>query len=233
VFQISDPRLAPRLVRVIPPAGYARTDRRFPVLYAHDGQVAIGEGLRVRSAVESLVRRGAIRPHIIVAVDASAARSRELKPLPRSPSLTDYGNLLVMQIKPLVDRHFRTLPGRASTAVIGYSLGGLANVYLMMRFPTVFGRVACMSPSLWWRGGRAVRDFARHRGQLPARLWIDAGAEERGFLRHTRGLRRLALRRGMVLGRDLGYLEQPGAAHGFGAGGARMHLALGFVLAER
>jgi hypothetical protein len=36
----------------------------------------------------------------------------------------------------------------------------------------------------------------------------------------------------MVVGRDLGYLEQQGARHAFPAGGARMHLALGFLLSR-
>ena len=73
---------------------------------------------------------------------------------------------------------------------------------------------------------------------MPNRLWIDVGSREPGgrpvpyMVADARAARDLAIGKGMVLGRDLGYLEEPGAEHGPVWGGLRMKRALAFALRD-
>ena len=61
-----------------------------------------------------------------------------------------YGRLLIEELKPLIDRTYRTLPDAKDTGLGGSSLGGLISLYLGFAHPEVFGKMAVMSPSLWW-----------------------------------------------------------------------------------
>jgi enterochelin esterase-like enzyme len=45
--------------------------------------------------------------------------------------------MLVQELKPYVDQHYRTLPGPQHTAVMGSSMGGLVSLYAMQRCPEV------------------------------------------------------------------------------------------------
>ena len=57
---------------------------------------------------------------------------------------------VVDTVKPWIDAHYRTQPGRESTAIIGSSMGGLISHYALLRYPQVFGKAAIFSPSYWF-----------------------------------------------------------------------------------
>jgi predicted alpha/beta superfamily hydrolase len=60
-----------------------------------------------------------------------------------------YMKWLVEKLKPYVDKTFRTLPDREHTAICGSSMGGLIALYGVSAYNHVFGKAACLSPSLW------------------------------------------------------------------------------------
>ena len=62
----------------------------------------------------------------------------------------DYGRMIIEELKPLVDRTYRTRSDRDNTGIAGSSLGGLVSLHLAFRHPAVFGKVAALSPSVWW-----------------------------------------------------------------------------------
>ena len=75
--------------------------------------------------------------------------------------------MLVDELKPWIDARYRTRADAASTGIGGSSLGGLAALELGMTRPDVFGRVAALSPSLWWDRRRVLdraRDLEGHLG---------------------------------------------------------------------
>lgn len=64
---------------------------------------------------------------------------------------TGYLNFLANTVKPFIDEHYKTNPKPSNTALIGYSLGGLTALYALYTI-NVFGRIGCMSGSLWYDG---------------------------------------------------------------------------------
>ena len=240
--EISVEGLQPRRLTVYLPESYEEeSERRYPVLYAHDGQLAYaeGEGLGIDASLDQLTEEGVIEAHILVTIDRTKARSQELTPCYgrcSRPSLERYARMLVDVVKPMIDATFRTRCGRHSTSIVGYSLGGLANLFFVWMYPDVFGALASMSPSYWWQGGAVLNDFHEYKGPMPDRLWIDSGTKEGRpheavpyFIHDIRKARDIAIAKGMVLGRNLGYLEDPGARHAGWAGARRMNQVIAFL----
>ena len=160
----------PHVVVWLPP-GYDTSRRRYPVAYMHDGQnLFFAERSNFnkvwaadRSALRLIAARR-VRPFIIVGIDQPGeARFRQYLPqalaaaaspglravLMRTaagPLLGDaYLRFLVDELKPMIDRQYRTLPGPADTAIIGSSMGGLISCHAFLQAPQVFGRAGCVS----------------------------------------------------------------------------------------
>ncbi|MFG0251272.1 MAG: alpha/beta hydrolase-fold protein [Phycisphaerales bacterium JB038] len=186
--------------QVYVPRGYeVETDRRYPVLYMHDGQNCFFEGgpfgsWRAEEVADRALNAAEVREFIIVAVDNSEYRVYEYVPEWSNYIVNndDYNHFLVDELKPWVDSHYRTLTGPQDTGVIGSSLGGIASLVLGLDYSDTFGLVGAMSPSLW-AGSTAARVET---GELPAsvRLYMDAGDTDDG------GDAAVALRDALMLG---------------------------------
>lgn len=219
-----------RVVAYVP-----RADRgaRLPVLYVFDGQAAFTVWDLAR-VVDELVARGDIEPWIVIAIDSGAARTEEL-----ARHSERHADFVADVIAPAVDAALPTRTDPASTAVLGFSYGGLAAVRGQLHRPDRFGRVIAMSPSLWFAGRAALTAFRRARGPAPTRLWVDIGSREGRpgeivpyMVGDARALRDAALARGMRFGADLGAYEAIGDDHDMDAAGRRMRTALAFALSE-
>ncbi|MBA3890509.1 MAG: alpha/beta hydrolase [Gemmatimonadaceae bacterium] len=232
-----------RHVMVYLPPGYdAGGVRRYPVLYLHDGQnvfdraTAFGEEWQVDESAQALIMSGAISPLIIVAVyNAGAHRVDEYTPteLPDNGGgghADDYGRMLVEELKPFIDAGYLTLPSAASTAVGGSSLGGLLSMHLGIRYPTVFGRLAVLSPSIWWDDRIIVRSVEALPRKLPTRIWLDVGTREGAAAStNARALRDALVSRGWTVGEDLMYEEVEGGEHNEQSWGARIGRVLQYL----
>ena len=218
-----------RHVFVYLPPGYDRSQhRRYPVLYMQDGQNLFdpnlsfirGQDWRLDETAQSLIERGSIEPLVIVGIDhAGLNRAAEFTPTRdgrrgEGGRADLYGRMLAHELKPWIDRHYRTRPDARDTGLGGSSLGGLVSCYLGITRPDVFGRVAVMSPSLWWDRRHVIGVARALVARTPTRFWIDAGTEEGpGVLQNVRILKNVLLKKGWRLGEDLHYLEAAGARH--------------------
>ena len=188
----------------VPPAYHADAQKRFPVLYMHDGQnifrsrPSIGSGWQVAETLTALAEQGLVEPPIVVGMTSTLNRLGDY--LPEKPYhypgvseavreylhasfrmdthvVSDlYLQWMVSMVKPLVDSTYRTLTQPEHTAVMGSSMGGLISLYALAEYPGVFGGAACLSTH-WPAADGAVIDYAAK--ALPQagqhRLYFDFG----------------------------------------------------------
>lgn len=177
-----------RRVWIYLPPGYAASDRRYGVLYMHDGQnvfdsaTAYAGEWGVDEALDSLAAAGG-PGLIVVAVDnGHHQRMDEYSPW-RHPQAGGgdgdaYADFLAKTLKPYVDRTYRTRPEPEHTGIMGSSMGGLISLHAGLRHPGVFGRVGVFSPSLWF-SEEAFR-MARAAPHRPEQRWYFASGGSEG-----------------------------------------------------
>jgi predicted alpha/beta superfamily hydrolase len=204
------------------PPGYGQeTARRYPVLYMHDG-MAVFVLWHIDDIARPLVESKQIEPLIIVMVSNGGTqedRFDDYTPT-RDSNFTSggkadaYGRMLVEELKPFIDSQYSTLPDAAHTGLGGTSLGGLVSLYLGLKYPAMFGRLAVMSPSVWWDNKRIVRNVKELAAKPAMRIWLDTGTGEGPFVMgDTKSLRDALVKKGWTLKSDLMYFEARGATH--------------------
>jgi predicted alpha/beta superfamily hydrolase len=244
-----------RTLAVYLPPGYdAHPSERYPVLYLQDGQnvfdaatSAFGVEWGADETAERLIVAGQIRPAIIVAIANTDRRADEYTADRDSKYALGgrgeaYTRFVVEEVKPFIDSHYRTRPGREDTAVAGSSLGGLISLQIAGTHPEQFSMCGLISPAFGWANEKALTDFER--GDLAwakkIRFWIDMGTREGArsggpgteLPRTQRFVRRLEAG-GLMPGRDFRYLEVEGGEHNEAAWAARFGDVLRFFFAPR
>ena len=236
----------PRRVWVyLPPSYDKESERRFPVLYLQDGQNVFdgatafiaGKEWRADESAERLLWDGALEPLIVVALDNGGERRvAEYTPVPDPQrklggQADAYGRVLIDELKPWVDRNYRTQPGPEATGIGGSSLGGLVSLYLGLSHPEVFSRIASLSTSVWWADRFIVGFVDRLPAKTKTRIWTDVGTREGGrrSLDDARALRDALVRKGWQEGGDLRHLEAEGAPHNEDAWAKRLPDVLRFL----
>jgi predicted alpha/beta superfamily hydrolase len=242
-----------RDVLVYLPPGYRRFSRKdYPVLYLHDGQNVFdaatafaGVEWGVDETAERLIQKKLIEPLIIVAVantgeeriheyaptrgviDARAKRKKRSRGLARL-----YGHFLMDELKPFIDRKYRTKREAAFTGLGGSSLGGLATLAIGILYPQAFSRLIVMSPSIWWDDFAIYRLVDSIEQKPPVKIWLDTGTAEPGW-DQARELRNRLIEKDWKLLDDLQYLEAKGADHSEAAWARRVEPALRFLFPPR
>jgi predicted alpha/beta superfamily hydrolase len=198
---------ANRTIRIyLPPSYDTAPGRRYPVLYMHDGQnvfsaagpdCCFGWGSwNIDRTADALIAEGKMREIIIVAVDNSRNRyqeyrgpaypysKRELADLKRRPSgandesrFENYTAFLVKELKPHIDREFRTMKQARNAGLMGSSLGGICSLALAWQNPRVFGLAASLSGSFQIeRSCFLTNTLQAFRGKpKPIRIYVDSG----------------------------------------------------------
>jgi predicted alpha/beta superfamily hydrolase len=223
-----------RTIWVYLPPGYStERQRRYPVLYLHDGQnlfdpklAAFGVAWDADATADRLIEQGRIDPVILVGIANTPARLDEYALYPDAREKAGgrgelYARFVLDELKPFIDREYRTLPGREHTGVAGSSLGGLVSLTMAWQFHDRFKLCGVVSPSLWWAGGRVLKDLENDPGWMKSmRFWVDMGTREgsrRGHvtptIRRTRELVERFDQAGLLPGRDYYYWEVAGGEH--------------------
>lgn len=209
-FPISIPALEnERMVRVYLPKGYYGSGKRYPVLYMHDGKNVFesdeqneGHSLDLKECLE----KEQIEIIVVAIEQNSEERRNEYCPWPNgeySKYLLDdqnlsfggkghgYSEFLVHELKPHIDKFYRTRPDSATMA--GISLGGLITVYTAFRYPHIFKDIVIFS-SGFHANWEEIKKLAAAADLTPINSWyMDCGTNEgespfvqKGFLENNR-----------------------------------------------
>jgi predicted alpha/beta superfamily hydrolase len=228
-----------RDILVYLPPGYEKGDRRYPVIYMQDGQnlfdpaTSFAGDWGLLEGLNGLAGRSRV-PIVVAIPNMGEARINEYSPFVDSLAGggrgDQYLDFLLNSLKPVIDRQFRTVPGREATGIAGSSMGGLLSLYGFFRRPEVFGFSAALSPSLWF-ADRAIFPFVEAAPFLPGRIYLDIGTEEgSASLMNARAMRELLRAKGYREGVDLRWVEEFGAGHTEAAWGRRFMAAIPFLL---
>lgn len=231
----------------LPPGYDDQPQRRFPVLYLQDGQNLFdgstsyiqGQDWHVGPTADAEIQAGRVEPLIIVGIyNTGKARIREYTPT-SAPRLGGgradrYGKFLLEEVMPFVYREYRAESDAMQTGIGGSSLGGLASLYLGLSRPDVFGKIAALSPSVWWNQ-RVIHKFA---ASMPVhsrpRIWLDIGTREGPrIVEDVERYRDILLQRGWQYDRDLHYERVEGAEHNEQAWARRVAPFLRFLYPAR
>lgn len=149
-----------RAIRLYLPPNYNQR-LQFPVIYMHDGQNVFDEATsfagewRVDEIMDSLYYNRGFAAIVVAIYNDSKERLNEYSPW-RNDSLGSGGDgdkyafFVAKELKPFIDKNYRTNPDPEFNAIIGSSMGGLISFYIGLKYPEVFGMVGVFSPSLWF-----------------------------------------------------------------------------------
>lgn len=177
----------PRDIVVWLPPDYEESANHYPVLYMQDGQnifdpltSAFGIDWQVDETADSLIKGRDINPILVVGIYNSPLRTSEYTPNDTGYS---YMRFVVDELKPFIDKNYRTLKDRHNTAVAGASAGGLISFMLAWEYPEIFSKAACLSSSFKIAGINFVDGVKNYKGEKkPLQFYFDnggVGLEER------------------------------------------------------
>lgn len=236
------------------PPSYAHSSRRYPVLYMHDGYnlfdnaTSYAEEWYVDETMEHLARAEKLEAIIVGIPNMGRERLNEYSPFTDSRHGGGKGHryvgFIVHTLKPMIDRDFRTLPGKFHTGIMGSSMGGLISLFGFFQYPAIFGFAGVMSPSLWVANDAIFR-YVGHAPFHEGRIYLDAGTREmgglwpdQGLLRtrsrryygRVRRLKRILVKKGFRPRRSLLHVEGRDAGHSEAAWASRLPDAIRFFL---
>jgi predicted alpha/beta superfamily hydrolase len=184
-----------RKIRVYLPSNYVDMDKKYPVLYMHDGQNVFGN--------EEAIGGVSLQLHeylgennieiIVVAIDQNPAGEERVneycpwkhgafserllaKPASAGGKGKEYIDFIVNELKPLVDRKYPTIENQTSMA--GISLGALITTYAACSYPHIFKRIAGMS-SAFYRNQEEIEKLLKSSDLTPLeKVYLDCGTKE-------------------------------------------------------
>ena len=144
----------------LPPSYESAPDKRYPVIYMHDGQNLFDDATSyagewgVDETMDAFARTRGFEAIVVGIDNGGEERIHELSPWTNpkygAAQGEQYMAFVVDVVKPFVDTHYRTRPDREDTAIAGSSMGGLISHFALLRYPQVFGKAAIFSPSYWY-----------------------------------------------------------------------------------
>jgi predicted alpha/beta superfamily hydrolase len=242
----------------LPPEYDQKQSAKFPVLYMHDGQNLFdshqsytGVPWGVDKAITELAAAGKIRAAIVVGIWNTPKRFGEYMPgkavkatntsqlagipFPTHDDIVsdNYLKFIVTELKPFIDAHYRTLPDRADTFMMGSSMGGLISAYAVTEYPNVFGGAACLSTHWPIADGAVVTYLASHLPD-PAthKLYFDHGNKTLDAQYAPYQERMDAAMRSAGYQPGVNWVSKiyPGADHSERSWSQRLHVPLEFLL---
>lgn len=183
-FYLESPQLkTTKKIWVYLPKNYNTSTQNYPVIYMHDAQNLfdaktsyVGEW-NVDETLDSIKAQV-----IIIGIEhGGEKRLEELTPFKHEKygggRADQYLDFIVNTLKPKVDATYRTKTNAKNTAIFGSSLGGLVSFYAAVKYPDVFGKVGCFSPS-FWLGRNEMNNLLAQTKTFTAKVYFLCGDNE-------------------------------------------------------
>jgi len=232
----------------LPPSYGFEPDRRYPVLYMHDGQNIFdgsrsysGDGWEIHQTADELIAAGLMEEILIVGIahqnerrlseyahmdgayQGSSVKGRGLQ----------YESFLLNDVKPFIEANFRVLPGKENTGLMGSSMGGLVSFNIGLRHPEVFGKLGVLSPSFWWNPGKTLKQIKRlPNSKMPTRMWMDMGEQEGQLSQDFSMMVKQLRKKGISESENMACWLVPEGSHSEKAWMSRVHCPLLYLFGE-
>lgn len=181
-----------RPLHIYLPDDYDRTDTRYPVMYFFDGHnlffdrdATYGKSWGLKDFLD-----GWGKDMIVVGMECGhegCERLSEYLPYPankgsRFSSFAPLGDAtmqwIVHEIKPMIDREYRTIPFRECTGIGGSSMGGLMALYGVVHYNELFSKGACVSSAIGFCMRPLMADLRRSAVSADTRVFLSWGTRE-------------------------------------------------------
>lgn len=187
------PKGETRTLHIHLPRRYYSTQERYPVMYFFDGHnlyrdedATYGKSWGLESFLE-----GWSKDIIVVGLECSHRGNERLDEYsPYTFPMGHFGMVhgmgeetmqwIVNQVKPMIDREYRTYGFREATGIGGSSMGGLMSLYAAAAFNQVFSKAACLSSCITPCFADVGREILAHRLDGDTRVYLSWGTEEAG-----------------------------------------------------
>lgn len=172
------------------PEGYYDTDRRYPVMYFFDGHnlffnedATYGKSWGLKEFMEQWGKE-----MIIVGIECGHEgneRLSEYLPYPAKHFFAQFEpwgektmDWIVYEIKPMIDREYRTVPFRECTAIGGSSMGGIMSLYAVVHYNRWFSKAACVSTAMGFCMEPLMEDLQASYVDPDTRVYLSWGTRE-------------------------------------------------------
>ena len=170
------------------PDDYDKSDKKYPVMYLLDGDVAFG----MAASIARYLQFGNTIPElIVVGIGYGALKKNEGNMRSRDYTVSSkrgrsgtggapkFREFLKEELIPYIENAYRTKP--SNRTINGYSLGGLFAIYTLFTEPGLFNNYIIGSPHLSWDEYRifTVQEEAFEKmDDIEAKVFISVGSEE-------------------------------------------------------
>ena len=189
---IYTPKGKNRPLHIYLPEGYGKTEKRYPVMYFFDGHnlffdadATYGKCWGLKEFLDKWDRK-----LILVGMECGHEGNERISEyLPYTANKTSwFGKFqpmgeatmrwVVEEVKPYIDREYRTLPGRETTGIGGSSMGGLMAIYGGVHYNAFFSKAACVSSAIGFCMRPLMADMKQNPHLPDTRMFLSWGTRE-------------------------------------------------------
>ena len=187
---IYTPKGASRPLHIWLPEDYFDSTHFYPVMYFFDGHnlftdadATYGKSWGMKEFLE-----GWIKDMIIVGIECGHDGYERLSEYLPYPAVGHFGQFepwgektmdwIVNEIKPMIDKEYRTIPFRECTAIGGSSMGGIMSLYAAVHYNRWFSKAACVSTAMGFCMEPLMADLRHSDISADTRIYLSWGTRE-------------------------------------------------------
>ena len=183
-FTIEAPQLqTTKKIWLYLPKDYNSSTKKYPVIYMHDAQNLFDDKTSYVGEWNIDEKLDSLNAQVIVVgiEHGNEKRLEELTPYKNEKygggKADNYLDFIVKNLKPEIDKKYRTKPNAKNTIIIGSSLGGLTSFYAILKYPEVFGKAGVFSPAFWFNR-KEILELTEQTKKLKSKIYFLCGDNE-------------------------------------------------------